>query len=932
MKRFKHLFLALALLASVSSAWADANGTCGTSLTWSYNSTDHSLTISGSGAMKLYYSHPEVPWKSYRANITTVSLSNEMTSISGYAFYCCTALTSITIPAGVTSIPNDAFYGCTSLQTVNLPEDMTGIGPGAFQNCTSLESITIPTTVTTINNSAFKGCTGLTEITISNSIKNLGQYAFSGCTNLTSITLPHTGSIGMYAFEDCTSLTSVTITGSTNTISNSAFKGCTGLTSVTLPDNLTTIIEHAFEGCSGLTSITLPSTVQYIYGEAFKDCSALADIYVNWTGTPPTPTSDAFTNIAPGATLHVRHGTSGNYTAAVWAAFNIEENPGGQCGDALFWEYDPSTGELTITGSGDMYNTYGINDAPWKDYRGQITSVVLPEGMTSIGKNAFYQCSALTSINIPANVASMGDKVFYYCTSLETVTFAAGNQLTGIGTQTFNGCTSLTSINIPATVESIGQYAFFSCSALTSITIPTNVESIGQSAFHSCSNLTSITIPAGVTGIEKSTFYGCSALTSITIPAGVTSIGNNVFYNCTSLTSINIPNTVTSIGNYAFYGCSALTSITIPAGVPSIGNSVFYNCTNLATVTFEAGSQLTSIGNGAFEECTGLTSITIPAGVTNIGETAFWNCGGLTSIDIPNSVTGIGNYAFSKCSGLTTLTIPSNVTGIGNGAFYQCTGLTEVNVSWTDLSSVNTNTSAFSGVTTSGVDLNIPDGTYYQYVATAPWSGFNIVYTPADYVITANPDPNDPSTYYSTFYDGYFKYVIPANVEAYVAALSGETLTLAKIAEAGQTLPEATAVILKATTGSFTLVPSDADAVTFTATNNLHGVDVATPVATAVTSGTCYVLSGKASDDSETGVGFYQFTGTTLGAHKAYAVLDGGAALAPQHLRFVFDETTDIESPSLQGRSEEASKILRDGVLYIKRGEHIYNAQGQMIK
>ena len=227
--------------------------------------------------------------------------------------------------------------------------------------------------------------------------------------------------------------------------------------------------------------------------------------------------------------------------------------------------------------------------------------------VTSIGIEAFYQCTCLTSITIPESVTSIGS-------------FA------------FTGCTGLTSITIPESVTSISNYAFARCTGLTSITIRDGVTSIGGSAFSNCTGLTSITIPESVTNIESDAFYGCTGLTSITIPDGVTSIESAVFYRCTGLTSITIPDGVTSIGSDAFHGCTGLTSITIPDGV-------------------------TSIERSTFESCTSLTSIIIPNSVTSIGVWAFVSCSSLSSITIPNSVTSIEHGAFAGCTSLSSIQV-----------------------------------------------------------------------------------------------------------------------------------------------------------------------------------------------------------------------------------------------------------------------------------
>ena len=392
----------------------------------------------------------------------------------------------------------------------------------------------------------------------------------------------------------------------------------------------------------------------------------------------------------------------------------------------------------TVEYNGATYKVTAIADGGYSTgafYNSNITSVVIPDTVTSIGYYAFQNCRSLTSVN-----------------------FGENSQLTRIGTSAFHSCYSLTSITIPSSVTSIGSYAFSYCYALaevynysnvttnlpsyakiiynasqlagnkpeTRITVEDNVQyydygddfialapsvsrgaltevtldnrttEINQYAFHYCDSLTSITIPEGVriTDIQDGTFAYCSSLTSITIPEGVTRIGDEVFRECSSLTSITIPEGVTSIGNYAFQRCSSLTSITIPEGV-------------------------TSIGDDAFNTCDSLTSITIPDSVTSIGESAFYQCGRLTSITIPSRVTSIGERAFDSCYSLVSVTIPSRVTSIGQYAFQDCSGLTRITINATTPPRLGAN-----AIPDNVANIYVPEGSVDAYKAASGWSSY----------------------------------------------------------------------------------------------------------------------------------------------------------------------------------------------------------------
>ena len=225
----------------------------------------------------------------------------------------------------------------------------------------------------------------------------------------------------------------------------------------------------------------------------------------------------------------------------------------GTCGDNLTWNL--KKGVLTISGTGAMQN-WNYPSSPWHEFYDDIQSVVIEDGVTSIGKYAFSGCSGLTSVTI-------------------------SNSVTSIGENAFRDCSGLTSVTIPNSVTSIGKDAFYGCNGLTSVTISNSVTSIGNDAFYGCSGLTSVTIPNSVTSIGGYAFEGCTGLTSVTIPNSVTSIGDYAFYGCTNLTSVTIGNSVTSIGSGAFEGCTGLTSVTIEAETPPVlGRSAFANTNN----------------------------------------------------------------------------------------------------------------------------------------------------------------------------------------------------------------------------------------------------------------------------------------------------------------------------------------------------------------
>ena len=383
--------------------------------------------------------------------------------------------------------------------------------------------------------------------------------------------------------------------------------------------------EYAFFNCSSLTSITIPNSVTSIERGSFGGC------------------------------VKLRQNENGIYYVDGWVVGT-----------------DSSIVKATI-----KVGTRGIATEAFRS-RSSLTIVTIPDSVTSIGNSVFYGCSRLKNIevstenkdykSIDGNLYTKdGKTLIQYAIGKAESTFVIPDSVTSIGEEVFYNCSSLTIVTIPDSVTSIGNSVFYGCSRLKNIEVSTenkDYKSIdgnlytkdGKTLIQYATGKTESTfvIPDSVTSIGEYAFTLCGSLTSVTIPDSVTSIGAGAFYNCKSLTSITIPDSVTSIGEYAFQNCSSLTSITIP-------NSV------------------TSIGERAFQNCSSLTSITIPDGVTSIGDWAFQSCSSLTSITIPDGVTSIGEYAFQSCSRLTSITIPNSVMSIGNNAFYGCYKLKEVN-------------------------------------------------------------------------------------------------------------------------------------------------------------------------------------------------------------------------------------------------------------
>ena len=397
----------------------------------------------------------------------------------------------------------------------------------------------------------------------------------------------------------------------------------------------------------------------------------------------------------------------------------------GTCGNNLNWELNTIDSSLVITGSGAMYDFTGGYDSPWGSYFMQIANVSLPNGLTSIGDYAFFSFENLRSINIPDSVTYIGKESFHGCYKLPTIHIPAG--VTRIYQHTFEECHSLLSVNLPNGVTQIDQYAFEECWSLQSVIVPNSVTSISQYAFSGCKSITSFEIPDGITIIDYGILSGCSSLTSVIIPNSVTKIKEGAFTACTSLTSISIPNSVTSIGQGTFCN-SGLISISLPEGLTGLTTMLFDGCSNLQSITIP--NNVASVGDYAFRNCTSLTAIELPESVNYIRVGAFKGCTGLTSVVLPKNVKSIDKYAFSDCSNIQLFSIPATVTKIGSSAFENCISLAVLYCYATTPPSVYTST--FTNANVSSCTLYVPSTSIELYNSANTWKEFRIMAIPSE--------------------------------------------------------------------------------------------------------------------------------------------------------------------------------------------------------
>lgn len=596
----------------------------------------------------------------------------------------------------VTAIDDYAFWDAESkvlMSSVTIPSTVTSIGVLAFSKCENITSFTMPNSLTIIGSSAFSGCSRLSSIDIPTSVQSIGDFAFEGTAwyNSQPDGLVYAGRFAYKYKGTMPDNTSISIDEGTLSIAGYAFLNCEGLISVTIPSSVTSIGYSAFYGCSNLTSVKVDVTV------------------------PLSINTNTFSNRA-NATLYVPKGCKAAYEAAdYWKEFKeiVEVSPN--------IEFADDNVKALCVANWDTNGDGELNE----DEAAAVTNLgtVFNENTTITSFDELHYFTGLTTIG--ANVIDNYENTFYRCTNLTSLTLP--NSVTTIGQAAFYGCSSLTSLTIPDGVTSLGWAAFYGCSQLTSISIPNGVNAIPDCAFLSCRNLQAVSLPTSVTSIGKYAFRFCG-LSSITIPSHVKTLGEGAYLQCAPQETLTIPNTLTSIGDYAFAGTKVGTlifrrevcdNVGVWLDAPSIDRpchdkivfgkevkNISFNYFGIFSDNIEVED-----GNSVYDSRNGCNAVIESATNTLIAAS--------TNTVIPNTVVSIARAAFYN-SKITSVTIPSSVKNIGSSAFYGCNNLTSVTVE----AEVPLSLSAYIFSNRANATLYVPAGCKAAYEAAPVWREF----------------------------------------------------------------------------------------------------------------------------------------------------------------------------------------------------------------
>ncbi len=620
-------------------------------------------------------------------------------------------LTDINGTYTVTAIGRGAFRNSHTVFSATFPNTVTRIGESAFQECISLSAVSIPSSVKSIGHHAFYHCYGLSTVLLPEGLERLEGGTFYECMGLTKISLPSTlVSIGRIAPE-CNGFMSEFYRGKSDSplisagpvgsgcsiefawdsiIPENAFLGIDGLQQVTLPEGIITINANAFANCGDLTAVIIPATVTRMedscitncpnvtihgYGNsaaktyaqennlAFKALDSSGDLTPDGPNQPSPdgpnqPSPDGPNQPSPdGPNLPGGGSTPPGYGQAT----------SGSCGYSLTWEYDKENATLTISGTGPMDDNVNVQ---WGSHASSVKTLVLPEGLTVIGSNAFYGFSSLTEVRIPDTVTRIGNLAFSGCTSLKKIILP--ESVVSLNMSTFSGCTAITSagpIGSGADYEygwktAIPQNAFANLTNLTSVSFPEGVKEFGSMLFANCIKLMQVEIPATVTSFQP----GGGGCTFTMWPNAKTAgpAGDGKDYNIEFHWTKEVPPNGLAYVN-------ALKEVTLPDTIEVIGwNAFCYAC----FTSFDFPASLRVIEGFAFFRCEMWDGeIRIPQTVTQIGGEAFRYCKSLDVVWVDKGVERIDVLAFADCTELRRIHIPGTLWEIGYGCFFNCPNL-----------------------------------------------------------------------------------------------------------------------------------------------------------------------------------------------------------------------------------------------------------------
>lgn len=639
-------------------------------------------------------------------SIKSISIPSSVKSIGASAFTKCSKLTSVIMSEGVTSLGDGVFSDNKQLPSITLPASLTSMGKNVFNNCPGLKNISVVqgNTVYASENGVLYSADKATvvkypegkkdvDFTVPVSVKTIGDYAFANNRSIQSVKLPEGVKVlGNYAFSKSTGLTSLDLGNSLESIGDLAFWNCSRLETLTIPTSLRSIGRNAFYGCSDLKFVVASEETR-----SLLKSSGISDENITLSAPTAEPTF-----VVNGVMYKVLSEANDGQKGTV------------QIGDGETLATD-ANGSLSIPANVDRdgKNYTVVSVAPNAFRNSKLTSVTLPEGIKTIGKSAF-RGAQLTSFEMPSTVEQIDEASFCMASKLMNITLSPKlkvipkdafsysglrtvdlpDGITKIGEMAFSSCSDLQKVSLPASLTTIKEQAFWCDEALREVVIPvgSKLKSVGTIAFQWCNSLKGIQLPDTLEIIEDKAFNNCTALKSIGLTKNnqLKSLGESAFQS-TAITSFHYSAFLNKVGRCPLGGCNALTEITVAKDNPMFksvdgvlfnkdGTSLLQFPANKKVSTYTTPSGVKKISVYAFQGTSPkLREVTIGEGVENIESFAFQQSK-VESISISDSVTSIERLSFYKCPNLETLKLPSGLNTMVTYLIWDCESLSSLQI------------------------------------------------------------------------------------------------------------------------------------------------------------------------------------------------------------------------------------------------------------
>ena len=671
-----------------------ATGTVSIPETVVYNGQSYSVNVIGNNAFNGC------------GSITSVNIPSGVTTIGTYAFKDCGSLTDAVLPAGLTNLGAAAFQNCVALKEISIPSGVKTIGASTFNGCGALTTVSLPEELTSIGNYAFTGCSSLQGITLPESLTTMGVYAFSKCSSLTSCNIPSSLKILQdYVFSE-SGLTEIEIPATVTTINKSAFRGCSKLSQVYARMNPPIGFGgSAFAGIGSFCGLHIPDGTKDAYIEKgwttaiFKGGIVYGDETLT-NGYSFTATNedglDIVYTIQDCETMTVRVGDSTNpaINQERTGTVNIPETV--TLGSNTYnvvnisaYSFNGCKGitEVKLPEGVVSIGNYAFNECE------ALKTVKLPQTLTSIGQYGFNGCTSLTSIDLPASLRSIGTFGFAY-SGLTSIDVPEG--ITTIEIGTFADCYFLKKVTLPSTVTILMRQAFRHNLRLVDVTLPEGLTEMRAHAFYNCESLAEITLPSTLTTCQPNVFYYCVSLKKVIARMqDPFPMPEQMFDETNGSISLHIPE-----GTYDKYVAAGWLSDIFPGGIvygddtPTLNEKFTFKTIEGIEVTavltdMEKNSIQVGVGtsgNPAIDQATS-GIVTLPDTVeafgnkyviTTIGGYAFRYCNEVTEVRMPKSVIHIGRYGLGNMENLQKAVLPDSLKSMETAAFYHDDNLKEL--------------------------------------------------------------------------------------------------------------------------------------------------------------------------------------------------------------------------------------------------------------